>query len=165
MRDAYRTITGRKLSLSRLTPVEVRFLAAVRDKYETAPAWTGFASWWLAEFQHAELPATSVALRICGDLEARLGIAEGRVAEPDYRDYLLDLIEDGFGSRYEFCRKTGVDPGQLSRVFASKADLSLPYLTELLRQLDARLVVETAGELAEKISSEGAADPLAAVGR
>lgn len=164
MLDAYPTITGRKLPLSGLTSVEAEFLRAVRDKYDTDPTWTGFASWWVAEFQRAEVPLTSVAFRICGDLEARLGIAQGRVAKPDYRDYLLDLIGEKYGSRYEFCRQTGVDPGQLSRVFASKADLSLPRLIELLRQLDARLVVETAGVLAERISPEGAAEPLASVG-
>ena len=94
-----------------------------------------------------------------------MGIAEGRVAEPDYRDYLLDLIEEKYGSRYEFCRQTGVDPGQLSRVFASKADLSLPHLSELLRKLDATLAVESIRELEERIAPAGAAEPLAAVGR
>jgi hypothetical protein len=107
----------------------------------------------------------SVAFRICQDLAGRLGIAERRVAEPDYRDYLLDLIEEKYGSRYEFCKQTGVDPGQLSRVFASKADLSLPHLNELLAKLDATLVVEPTRELEERIAPAGAAEPLAAVGR
>lgn len=161
---AYRTITGRKLSLSHLTPAEVRFLGAVREKYETQPTWTGFTSWWVEMFQISGLPIESVAFRICQDLASRLGIAERRVAEPDYRDYLLDLIEDRFGSRYEFCKQTGVDPGQLSRVFASKADLSLPHLNELLRKLDATLVVESTRELEERIAPAGAAEPLAKVG-
>jgi hypothetical protein len=92
-------------------------------------------------------------------------MSEGRVAQPDYRDYLLDLIEEKYGSRYEFCKQTGVDPGQLSRVFASKADLSLPHLNELLAKLDATLVVETTRELKSRIAPAGAAESLAGVGR
>jgi hypothetical protein len=163
--QTYRTITGREISLLELSPAERQFLARVREKYETAPTWTGFASWWLEEFQRSGLPITSVAYRISDDLEGRLGIAEGRVAHPDYRDYLLDLIEEKYGSRYEFCKQTGVDPGQLSRVFASKADLSLPHLSELLRKLDATLAVETVDAHAERIRAEGAAEALASVGR
>jgi hypothetical protein len=136
----------------------------VREKYETAPTWIGFASWWLEEFQRSGLPITSVACRIGDDLEGRLGIAEGRVAKPDYRDHLLDLIEEKYGSRYEFCKQTGVDPGQLSRVFASKADLSLPHLNELLAKLDATLAVESIRELEERFASAGAAEAQAAVG-
>ncbi len=78
---------------------------------------------------------------------------------------MLDLIEEKYGSRYEFCKQTGVDPGQLSRVFASKADLSLPHLSELLAKLDATLVVETNREMSERITPAGAAEPLASVGR
>jgi hypothetical protein len=163
--QTYRTITGREISLVELSPAEKHLLARVREKYETAPTWIGFASWWLEEFQRSGLPITSVACRISDDLEGRLGIAEGRVAKPDYRDYLLDLIEEKYGSRYEFCKQTGVDPGQLSRVFASKADLSLPHLNELLAKLDATLVVESTRELEERISPAGAAEPLAGVGR
>jgi hypothetical protein len=163
--QTYRTITGREISLLELSPAERKLLARVREKYETAPTWIGFASWWLEEFQHSGLPITSVAYRISDDLEARLGIAEGRVAQPDYRDYLLDLIEEKYGSRYEFCKQTGVDPGQLSRVFASKADLSLPHLNELLEKLDATLVVQTTRELEERIGPAGAAESLAGVGR
>lgn len=163
--ETYRTVTGRELSLLELSPPERQLLSRAREQYETTPTSIGFASWWLEEFQNCGLPITSVAYRICDDLEARLGIAEGRVAQPDYRDYLLDLIEEKYGSRYEFCKQTGVDPGQLSRVFASKADLSLPRLSELLAKLDATLVVESMRELAARIAPAGAAEPLAGVGR
>ena len=45
----------------------------------------------------------------------------------------------GFGSRLEFCRATGVDPGQLTRVFVGRADLSLRALQNVLAVLQAPL--------------------------
>jgi len=85
--------------------------------------WTRFADWWNAEFTKTGLNVKSPVYRICQDLEARLGIHLGSVSPPDYRDSLADLIDGRFGSRLEFCRATGVDPGQPSRVFAGRADL------------------------------------------
>lgn len=46
----------------------------------------------LSAFRTPLRPEESVACRICQDVEARLGIAQGKVAAPDYRDYLADLI-------------------------------------------------------------------------
>jgi hypothetical protein len=46
------------------------------------------------------------------------------VAPPDYRDYLADLIEERYGSRYRFCKETVLDPGHLSRVLSSRSKLS-----------------------------------------
>lgn len=103
--------------------------------------------------------------RICQDLEARLGIAQGKVAPPDYRDYLADLIEERYGSRYRFCKATGVDPGHLSRVFASQSQLSLQSLQRILDALHAALVIQPEEDLAERISPERAARDLAGAGR
>ncbi len=142
-RTAYETITGRRLPMSRLTAAEKRFLALVGRKYKSDLEWTDFAAWWNAEFTRSGLGAKSVVYRICQDLEARLGIDQGKVSPPDYRDFLADLIDARFGSRQEFCRKTGLDPGQLSRVFAGRADLSIKALAKILDVLRAHLVVQT----------------------
>src|SRR5437867_4300426 len=107
----FQTITGRALDLERLDAKEREFLAAVQAKYEKNPAWSAFASWWPKELQRSGLSAESVAYRICQDLEARLGIAQGKVAAPDYRDYLADLIDERHGSRYRFCKATGIGSG------------------------------------------------------
>jgi hypothetical protein len=95
----YRTITGRHLDLGDLGQVERDFLGAVHEKYEAAPEWSAFASWWASELRTAGLAEGSAAYRICQDLEARLGIVQGKIAPPDYRDYLADLIEERYGSR------------------------------------------------------------------
>jgi transcriptional regulator with XRE-family HTH domain len=158
---AYQTITGRMLSLGRLADKERKFLGAVHRKFAKGPEWSVFAAWWAGEFQRSGLPEDSPTYRICQDLEARLGIAQGKVAPPDYRDYLADLIEDRYGSRYRFCKETGVDPGHLSRVFASRSELSLQSLQRLLQALHASLVIQPEENLAERVSPERAAEALA----
>jgi len=156
----YRTITGRDLDLSHLDPAERDFLSAVQKKYEEAPEWSAFASWWAGALKEAGLPETSVVYRICQDLEARLGIAQGTVAPPDYRDYLADLIEERFGTRYRFCKETGVDPGHLSRVLSSQAQLSLQSLERILDTLHASLVIQLQEDLVERLSPELASRAL-----
>lgn len=159
---SYPTITGRTLDLGALAAGERTFLGAVRQRYSQGPEWTEFAAWWMSEFQHAGLTMESPAYRICQDLEARLGIAQGKVAPPDYRDYLADLIEERYGSRYRFCKETGVDPGHLSRVFASRADLSVQNLQRILEVLHAALVIQPEEEVAERVSPDRGERALAA---
>ena len=119
----YQTITGRHIPVSKLSRSEKEFLSLVQQKYHGRLEWTRFAAWWNAEFTRTGLKTNSPVYRICQDLEARLGIHQGSVSPPDYRDFLADLIDGQFGSRQEFCQATGVDPGQLSRVFAGRAGL------------------------------------------
>jgi hypothetical protein len=74
---------------------------------------------------------------------------------------LADLIDDQFGSRLEFCRATGVDAGQLSRVFAGRADLSLRALQNVLGVLQAQLVIQTKEQARELASVHRAEEALA----
>jgi len=149
----YRTLTGRSVELTKLTADERACLGAVVEKYRTHPEWTRFAAWWMKELARRGVERTSVLFKICDDLEARLGIAQGKASAPDYRHYLLALIEERYGSRYQFCKETGVDQGQLSRILAGQADFSLESLAKVLRVLHASLVVQTEDALRE------AADP------
>jgi transcriptional regulator with XRE-family HTH domain len=157
----YRTITGRAIPLSRLNKREKNFLSMVREKYKGRLEWTRFAAWWNAEFNRSGLSTASAVYRICQDLEARLGIEQERVSPPDYRDFLADLIDAQFGSRQEFCRTTGVDPGQLSRVFAGRSDLSIKALEKVLDVLHAHLVIRTEEETRQHTSVAGAEEALA----
>lgn len=125
--------------------MERDFLAAVRQEYERAPEWSVFADWWTTKLRQVGLAEGSSTYRICQDLEGRLGIAQRKLAPPDYRDYLADLIESRYGSRYRFCKETGVDPGHLSRVFASRSELSLQSLQRILDALEAVLIVVPVG--------------------
>jgi hypothetical protein len=83
------------------------------------------------------------------------------VSPPDYRDCLADGIDGRFGSRHAFCRATGIDPGQLSRVFAGRADLSLRALEKVLEVLHARLDIQTEEQAREQTSMAGAEEALA----
>ena len=159
----YETITGRRIELSRLTSDERMFLRPVRKKYEARPGWSAFGSWWTGALSRAGLTEKSVAYRICQDLEARLGIAQGRVGAPDYRDYLADLIEVRYGSRYRFCKEQGVDPGHLSRVLASRSELSLESLKQVLGALGAVLTVQGEKEVRDHASPREASRALAGV--
>jgi transcriptional regulator with XRE-family HTH domain len=155
-RRAFQTITGGCITLSKLNKTEKKFLALVGRKYKSGPEWTRFAAWWYGEFVRTGLNASSAAYRICQDLEARLGIEQGKVSPPDYRDYLADMIESQFGSRQEFCKRTGVDAGQLSRVFGGRADLSIRALQSVLEVLNARLVIQTDDQIRALSSVAGA---------
>jgi len=139
----YQTITGRQIPLSTLTETEYGFLGKVSKRYSSKQDWTRFAAWWNAEFNATGLSTSSGVYRICQDLEARLGINQGKVSPPDYRDFLVELIDMQFGSRQEFCKATEVDPGQLSRVLAGRADLSMKVLQKVLDVLKAQLVIQT----------------------
>ena len=162
-RATYHTITRRPLDLSKLTREERSFIAQLNGMYKKSPEWSKFAAWWVQEFDKRGLKTGGVAYRICQDLEARLGIAQGQVAQPGYRDYLADLIEEKYGSRYKFCKETGVDPGHLSRVFASRSDLSLDALKKLLHALGAALVVQEDDSVRANTSPEQARRALAGV--
>jgi hypothetical protein len=162
----YNTITGRRILMSNLTETEYGFLEKVAKKYNSKQGWTRFAAWWNAEFNASGLSTSSVVYRICQDLEARLGINQGKLSPPDYRDFLVELIDTQFGSRQEFCAATEIDPGQLSRVLASRADLSLKVLQKVLEVLRAQLVIQTEEESRTQTSIDRAADAIAnAVGR
>jgi transcriptional regulator with XRE-family HTH domain len=165
MKRTYETITGRTLDLGGLGEEGRAFLAAVQQRYGKRPEWSAFAAWWADELRRSGLPAGSVVYRICQDLEARLGIAQGKLAPPDYRDYLADLIEERYGSRYRFCKESGIDPGHLSRVLASRSELSLQSLQRILGALGAALVIQPEADLAERVSPERAAEALAAAAR
>lgn len=162
MSITYRTITGRMIELETLTDPERALLRGALDRAKTA-TWNRFAAWWLRAFNESGLHERSPIFRICRDLEARLGIDEGKVALPDYRDYLADLIEEHFESRHRFCAATGIDPGQLSRVFTGKADLSAELLKRALKALDAHLEVRPNRETASAFGRREAIKMLAEV--
>lgn len=159
----YETVSGRRIALSGLSREERQFLLRLRKKFQSRPGWTPFTQWWFNEFLQSGLPKESVIFRICNDLGARLGIAEGRVAPPGYGDYLNDLIEERYGSRYRFCKEQGVDPGHLSRVLLGHSDMSLDLLRKVLHTLGAVLTVQPEKDVLDRASPERASRALAGV--
>lgn len=79
-------MAGNAVDLGFLASSERQYLSAVVEKYKAGPEWSGFASWWMTEIARHGLGRDSVVYRICQDLEGRLGIFQGKIALPDYRD-------------------------------------------------------------------------------
>lgn len=157
----YRLITSRLINLADLNFTERTFLWKVLHFYvRKRPEWTKFSNWWLQEAARYGISSDSKTLRVCDDLEARLGIKQGKVLVPDYRYSISDLIEEKYGSRYNFCKESGVDQGQLSRVISGKQGFSIKLLEKILKFLGARLVIATNDELAKNLSPEKAQDNL-----
>ncbi len=91
MKGEYRTLTGRRFDLDALSVDERRFLDELTSVYRTRPDWNDFAQTWIKLareriWKGQRVPVGAPVYRICQDMEARLGVAEGRVAAPDYRD-------------------------------------------------------------------------------
>ncbi|MGE0711542.1 MAG: hypothetical protein AB7N76_30085 [Planctomycetota bacterium] len=141
--SVYRSLSGRRHDLDPLTPEERAFLDEIFAFYRQQPAWEEFHRRWVelgrARVWQEKIAVGSTPYRICQDLTARIGIAEGKVSPPDYRDHLADLIEARFGSRSAFCKQTGVDPGHLSRVLAGKKHLASNTLFDALAALGVQI--------------------------
>jgi hypothetical protein len=157
----YCTISGRRLDLSGLGNAEREVLVAVCAQYERAPEWSAFGRWWLRTMTEAGLSESSPAFRVCQDLEARIGIAQGMLASPDYRDMMADLIEDRYGSRSHFCEEAAVDPDQLARALAGQSQLPIQSLQAILDALHATLVIRTDEGSLKHVASAWAARDLA----
>lgn len=151
----YETLTGRRIGLSGLSPEERQALAEALAAFQARPDWASFSTTWQEQLAKA-LPTRPPRERmqhplytVFQDLENRLGIAQGTVAPPDYRDYLVARIEEKFGSRYRFCKETGIPEAFLSQVLSGKKDFSLAKLREVAEALDLSIAILPAHELAD----------------
>lgn len=149
----YETLTGRHLDVRGLTGSEKRMLSRLLILYHRRTRWERFSTHWQRLLGDILMPLPPrrrtghILYRVAQDLEMRLGIAQGMVAPPDYRDYMLDRIEEKYGSRYRFCKATGIPEAFLSQVLAGKKDFSLAKLRDIAETLDLRLALVPASEL------------------
>lgn len=157
----YRTLLGRKIDLDSLSSKERASLRDILRIYQNRPDWNDFAERWTRYVNECGLNFDSPVYRICDDLESRLGIEQGYVAPPDYRDVLAALIEERYGSRYKFCQEVGVDQAQLSRVLAGESHFSFDRLREILQKLGARLIIQPEESVKATASAEEAGALLA----
>ncbi len=148
------TITGRVLCLEELGEEEHRLLLAVYQRFFEHHEWSEFGTWWMEKFRRSGVGTESPVYRVGQDLEARIGIAQGQVAVPDYRDYLADLIEERYGSRDRFCEQTSIDPADLSRALASDSEPSLQRLQPILEPIRATLVIRPEPDPDEWVEAE-----------
>lgn len=162
--NIYRTLTGRVIDLHALSQKERDALAEVDAVFRLRPDWTEFARTWPAVLRKRvwgkrKVPVGAPLYRVCQDMEFRLGVAQGQVAPPDYRDQLAELIEEKFGSRYAFCKAAGIDQGNLSHVLAGRKEFSLDVLRRALEVLDVQLDLVPTAEAYRKATVLGGDDP------
>ncbi len=146
--EHYSTLTGRQFDLSSLSKAERSFLAEVMVFYRQDPDWSQFSTFWIQKGerelfagQERRQVTKGTVWHICQDLEIRLGVRQGQVAFPSWRDRLAELIEERYGSRYKFCQATGVDQGFLSKVLSGQKDFSLATLSSLLAHMGMTLQI------------------------
>lgn len=78
----------------------------------------------------------SPGFRVWLDLLGKLMVALGEAREEgDYRDELAELIRDHFGTRREFCKRTGLSEDMLSHVLSGRKHLAIDTLTEALQRV------------------------------
>jgi len=151
MKDVYKTLSGRRFDLTLLLPNEREFLKTIFKLYETRPDWDEFSKKWLSLYKEVKnnhtSPAKPAVYRICQDLAARLGIFQGLVSLPDYRDQIADLIEEKFQSRYKFCERSGIDEGHLSRVLAGKKHFAPETLFKIFDVLEVHIELTPQDEI------------------
>ncbi len=148
----YKTLDGEVFNLDELTKQQKLIYSEVKSFYDINPDWNQFSNVWTDRLREAFAgvdPRTVVEepiFEICQDLDSRLGVRQGYMREPDYRDLLADIISRHFKSRYQFCKEMGIDEGYLSAVLARKKHMSIEKLQEILDKLDHRIVfVEKVG--------------------
>ncbi len=134
MNPYYKTITGRVVDTKAVNKPEAKLLEAIVAEFEKNPSWDSFSGFWQESLRSVlskisgKTKTQHPLYQIAQDLELRLGIAQQKVAPPDYRDYLLDQIEERFGSRYKFCKATKIPEAFLSQVLSGKKEFSLKTL-------------------------------------
>src|SRR5438132_281543 len=109
--EAYRDLRGRTIALDRLDADECRLINALVARAAQKPEHSVFRNWWLEQvdqfysgrgLSRPQIIKTA-GYRIGQDLAGRIGIAEGWMHPPDYRDELEELISANFHTRRAFC--------------------------------------------------------------
>lgn len=137
----YKTLKDEAYNIQSLSREEKAVYEKVYSLFEKNPDWPEFSTYWkdklMEEFKNkgTEEIVSLPIFRICQDLSSRLGIKQGYIREVDYRDKLLEIIDRNFRSRYEFCRKVGIDEGFLSKILRNQRSLSLDNLTRILEKI------------------------------
>jgi hypothetical protein len=72
---------------------------------------------------------------VAQDIGSRLGIAQGKMRQSDYRDELEQLILTRFKTRREFCEATGLSEDMLSHVLARRKHLAVDTLYSALEKV------------------------------
>ncbi len=152
MSATYTTLSGRVFSLSELDAEESELFADFERRFSKNTDWNEFENYWVAAlsglYDGRGIPRKeSMQKPLCQiiqDMWARLAIQQGHVEPPDYRDELADVIGKEFGTRREFCRKTGMSEQMLSHALAHRKHIHIDRLVRALDKIGYRLSITPA---------------------
>jgi hypothetical protein len=136
-------LKGRSYSLAGLALDERDAIKRLKEFADQTPEWSAYRNFWMTEvdklYTAKGLPRRemieTVVYRVGQDLGSRLGIAQGRMRQGDYRDELEQLIATKFQTRREFCDATGLSEDMLSHVLAKRKNLAIDTLAEALAKV------------------------------
>lgn len=136
----YETLNHEILDLDNLPKKYQNFYREINKYYKKGPDWNEFSNLWLGKInsifhkvKREDIVKTPI-FRICQDMESRLGIKQGHTRMTDYRDILAKIIAENYQSRYNFCKKVGIDPAFLSSVLKKKKHFSTNKLQMILEK-------------------------------
>jgi hypothetical protein len=146
-------LRGRVYALSGLDEQERDLLAKLKAFANTKPQWHEYQNRWMAEvgqfYEQRGLTRQQIietpVYRVAQDLGSRLGIAQGKMRQSDYRDELEQLILTRFKTRREFCEATGLSEDMLSHVLARRKHLAVDTLYSALEKVGYTLHIAPLG--------------------
>ena len=108
-----------------------------------AKEWATYSNFWMSRvsefYEDRGLSRPQIrktaGYRIGQDLASRMGIKQGWMRHPDYRDELESIIHQRFKTRREFCEATGLSEDMVSHVLAKRKHLAVNTLEESLRRI------------------------------
>ncbi|HEX4130047.1 MAG TPA: hypothetical protein VHZ24_08385 [Pirellulales bacterium] len=142
-RRKYVDLDGNTYALSGLDSEERAVFEHLQKEAEQNPDWGLFSNDWHRDLTKLYEPrglsrreiTETILWEIASDLTGRLGIAQGDMRQPDYRDDLEMLIATRFATRRAFCEATGLSEDMLSHVLARRKHLAIDTLNQALAKI------------------------------
>lgn len=143
----YMDFRGNPISLAYLDDEERKLIDRLKRRSHTHRDWNDFENYWtkrVAElYDKRGVPrkesCKTAVYKIAQDLGSRIGIEQGMIRAPDYRDELDALIREKFKTHREFCKATGISEDMLSHVLARRKHLAIDTLEEALEKIGCTL--------------------------
>ena len=145
MEKTYKTLNGNVYKIGELPEEQKELFSKLIEEYKKGTKWNDFGVFWLHEGKdiwdkHRTKDLETLPIyNIAKDLGSRRGIEDGYTRMPDYRDRLIEIITMNYSSRYDFCKKTGIDESFLSQVLNKKKHFSMEKLTTILDKIGYKL--------------------------
>lgn len=140
---SYSDLKGKQFDLASLDSEERALVRELKERAAEDAEWFSFGNYWLkrvTSFYDArgcsrQQTLAAVPYRVGQDLASRIGIAQGKMRAPDYREEIDAIIRSRYKSRRAFCEATGLSEDMLSHVLAGRKDLSLEALSKAMGRI------------------------------